>query len=88
MVEQQSVQHHPQSQQFTIATGGEAAVLAYELKQDATGTTVDFYRTYVPAAYRQQGLAEKLVRAGLAWARAQQYTVDASCWYVQKFLRR
>ena len=31
--------------------------------------------------------AEKLVRAGLAWAKSQNYELHASCWYVAKFIR-
>ena len=33
-----------------------------------------------------KGLAEKLVRTGLAWANQQGLKIRASCWYVQKFL--
>lgn len=87
MVEQREVEHQPESGRFVIVTDGEPAILAYEIRQAGNGTAVDFYHTYVPSAYRRQGLAEKLVRTGLAWARAEHYQVEASCWYVRKFLR-
>ncbi|MGL4641014.1 MAG: GNAT family N-acetyltransferase, partial [Shewanella sp.] len=31
--------------------------------------------------------AERLVRHGLKWAKAQNVEIQASCWYVQKFLK-
>ena len=43
--------------------------------------------TFVPESLRGQGIAEKLVRTGLAWAREQGYQIEASCWYVRRFLR-
>lgn len=61
----------------------EPAVLEYRLLAD---NGIDFNRTYVPASLRGQGLAEALVRKGLAWARERGYQIQASCWYVQKFL--
>ena len=47
---------------------------------------IDFTHTYVPFALRGQGLAERLVEVGLAWAKEQGYQIEASCWYVKKFL--
>ncbi|MGL5391371.1 MAG: N-acetyltransferase, partial [Shewanella sp.] len=34
-----------------------------------------------------KGLAERLVRQGLKWAKEQEMQITASCWYVQKFLK-
>jgi predicted GNAT family acetyltransferase len=42
----------------------------------------------VPEDLRGQGIAEKLVRTGIAWAREQEYEMQAGCWYVRRFLRR
>ena len=61
------------------------AVLEYHLTGDGM---IDFHRTYVPPAFRGKGMAEKLVRQGLAWAKSQGYEVRASCPYVQKFIRK
>ena len=78
--------HDPTAQVFTVTPddAGEQAVLKYVFVND---NTVDFTSTFVPPALRNQGLAEKLVHAGLAWARANQFHIEASCWYVAKFLR-
>ncbi|WLD57870.1 N-acetyltransferase [Salinispirillum sp. LH 10-3-1] len=77
-------EHEPQQQRFVIRLPEGEAVLEYQLTDDA----VDFSRTYVPQALRNRGLAEKLVRAGLAWARSEDLTMTASCWYVDKWLQR
>jgi len=84
------IEHDQERYRFTLATGGDAAVLEYRLmKASDTGepTAIDFTRTYVPAEFRGKGLAESLVRHGLRWAREQHYDISASCWYVAKFLR-
>lgn len=85
------IQHEPDAHRFTVATGGEPAVLDYHVLPPAGASgpaTVDFTSTYVPAEYRAQGIAEALVRHGLRWANEQGYDIQASCWYVAKFLHR
>ncbi len=81
------VQHRENDQKFVIRQGGNEAVLAYRLHSVGDAREIDFYSTYVPPEFRGQGLAEKLVRTGLTWAREQGFQVHASCWYVAKFLR-
>lgn len=84
-----AVEHHPERHCFTVDTDGREAVLQYRLlgSETASPSAVDFTSTYVPEELRGQGIAEALVRRGLSWARAQNYRIQASCWYVQKFLR-
>lgn len=77
------IQHQSEQQRFVLQVDGTEAVLDYAL----SGDSINFHHTFVPPAFRGKGLAEKLVRHGLAWARQQQYQISASCWYVQKFLR-
>jgi uncharacterized protein len=76
------VVHHPERCCFTIDTDGTESILQYKLH----GQQVDFIRTFVPAELRGKALAEKLVRHGLAWARAERLNISASCWYVARFL--
>ena len=75
--------HQAWHQRFVLAGDGEQAQLDYQL----AGNTINFTNTFVPPELRGKGLAEKLVRHGLAWARAQNFTIHASCWYVKKFLK-
>lgn len=75
--------HQADKQRFVILIDDQQALLEYQIEDEH----IDFNRTYVPDALRGRGLAERLVRHGLKWAKAQQLTISASCWYVQKFLR-
>ncbi|MEO3877639.1 GNAT family N-acetyltransferase [Rheinheimera fenheensis] len=77
------IQHQREQQRFVLQLDGAEAVLDYALN----GSSINFHHTFVPPTFRGKGLAEKLVRHGLAWARQQQYQISARCWYVQKFLR-
>jgi uncharacterized protein len=77
------ISHQPEQQRFVLTVDDAEAVLDYSLH----GNTINFHHTFVPLAFRGKGLAEKLVRHGLAWAKAQQFQLQASCSYVQKFLR-
>ena len=74
-------EHQPEQRRFV---DGQEAVLEYRLLQD---NGIDFTLTFVPESLRGQGIAEKLVRTALAWAREQSYVMQASCWYVRRFLR-
>lgn len=78
------IEHQQDKQRFvlTIASNDSEAVLEYRLKD----SQVDFYRTYLPFSLRGKGLAEPLVAKGLSWAKEQQLQIEASCWYVEKFL--
>ena len=77
--------HQPDQHRFVSQIDGQEAVLDYRLLPD---NGIDFSRTFVPEALRGRGVAEKLVRTGLAWAREQGYEMQASCWYVARFLKR
>ena len=83
----QEVQHLANSQQFMISHEGGDAVLTYRLFTNDGKAAIDFNSTYVPPEFRGKGLAEKLVRAGLKWAKEQGYEMHASCWYAAKFIR-
>ena len=77
--------HQPDQQRFILQANGDEAVLEYRLLPD---DGIDFTYTFVPEVLRGQGIAEKLVRTGLAWAREQGYEIQAGCWYVKRFLKR
>ena len=79
--------HQPEQHRFVIVTQGIESVLTYRLFEQAGRQAIDFNSTYVPPSLRGHGLAEKLVRAGLHWAKGQGYLLNASCWYVAKFIR-
>lgn len=83
--------HEPENNRFIVPFDDEPATLKYRIgKQNdkgQAGAVVDFTSTYVPSQHRNSGVGEALVRRGLAWAKEQDYQIEASCWYVDKFLR-
>ncbi len=79
------VRHEPARQRFVIDQEGAQAVLDYRM---SAPDVVDFHHTYSPTQFRGQGLAGKLVAAGVAWARAQNYRIVGSCSYVAAWLQR
>jgi uncharacterized protein len=84
-VRAEDVAHHPERNCFMLSLHGKEALLEYRLAEREG--SVDFTHTFVPVELRGHGLAEALVRRGLAWAREHNYQIRASCWYVAKFLR-
>ncbi len=75
--------HEPDNQRFTLPTTP-TSVLDYALSPGQ----VAFTHTGVPEAYRGQGLAARLVEAGLQWARSEHLQVVPACSYVQLYLQR
>ena len=74
-----------QSERFVLRLGGsEEAILEYR----RSGKILDFVHTFVPAAFRGRGLAQKVVRAGLSYARANGLRVIPSCPFVATYIRR
>ena len=78
------IAHQPEHSRFVADIDGQRAQLEYRLLAEQR---VDFTYTFVPPSLRGRGIAEQLVRTGLAWAREQGLEMQASCWYVQRFLR-
>lgn len=81
------IQHLADEQRFVVSCEGNEALLAYRLFTNDGKAAIDFNSTFVPPEFRGKGLAEKLVRAGIKWAREQEYELHASCWYAAKFIR-
>jgi predicted GNAT family acetyltransferase len=81
-----TVIHQPDNSRFVLSQDDKECTLEYKLIGTSDIQNIDFSSTYVSFALRGQGLAEKLVEVGLAWAKEQGYQIEASCWYVKKFL--
>lgn len=77
------IHHYPERHCFVSTHDDGEAVLDYTLLAD---NGVNFHRTFVPETLRGRGVAEILVGAALAWARDAGLRIEASCWYVQRFL--
>ncbi len=79
-----SVRHDPGTRRFSIELAERTALLEYE---EMPGVLV-FTHTFVPPELRGRGLAELLVRAGLAHARETRNRVRPDCSYVATFLAK
>lgn len=78
------VSHDVTAQRFEAVIGPHTAVCEYE----RAGGPIIFTHTFVPPELRGQGIAEKLVRAGLDYARRERRKVVPSCSYVAAFIAR
>lgn len=80
-----TITHDEKYQQFTIVfPDGDDAELAYAKPAE---NTISFTHTFVPENHRNQGLAEKLIKAGFAYAQENKLKVIAGCEAVNKFLQ-
>lgn len=79
-----AVQHNAPAHRFEATVEGYRSVADYELVDDS----VVFTHTFVPPELRGRGVAEKLVRTALGWARAEKRHVVPSCSYVARFIER
>ena len=76
--------HVPGSMRFEIRAGKAFAVAEYVRGE---GTLV-LTHTFVPPEVRGRGLAERLVRVALDYARVERLRVVPSCSYVAAFVER
>ena len=76
--------HNVPESRFEALVDGHLSVCDYVVE----GQRMVFTHTLVPPELRGRGIAEKLVRAALAEARAQGRRVVPACSYVAKFIER
>jgi predicted GNAT family acetyltransferase len=76
---------HDPDRRFYVEMNDDVAYLAYRRVDEKT---VDYVSTYVPPPLRGRGLAERIVRHALDWAREQGLTVIPTCSYVRRFVTR
>lgn len=76
--------HEPEQQRFIVHTAGGQSLLSYRLSDSA----IDFDHTFVCPSDRGSKVGVSLVQAGVTWARAQGFAIQASCWYVARYLEK
>lgn len=84
MSEPIAVQHNASAHRYEATVDGHSAVCDYEID----GKNMVFTHTFVPPELRGRGIAEHLVRAGLADARKSGRKVVPACSYVALFIKR
>ena len=83
-LENLDVTHNRAAERFEIVLNDDVAELTYFLAEQ----NIYFTHTGTPFAYRGQGIAAKLVAAGLAYAREQGLTVVPMCSYVAHYIEQ
>lgn len=78
------VEHNVAGSRFEATVQGLVSVAEYEL----SGRRMIMTHTVVPSELRGRGIAEKLVRAALAYAQAESLSVVPACSYVAAFIKR
>jgi len=78
------VKHDKLNQRFVLEVEGQEVYTAYSIDDNV----MELYTTYTPPNLRGRGLAEKVVRAALEFAKENKYKVIPSCSYVSVFIQR
>lgn len=79
-----AITHNEQAHRFEATVDGLRSLLTYRLFPDR----IVLYHTEVPTPIEGHGIAAKLTRAALDFARANHLRVIPSCPYVSSFLRK
>jgi predicted GNAT family acetyltransferase len=78
------VTHNEARHRFEAGTFPKLATVNYRV----SGKSLDLVHTEVPAEYQGQGLAGKLAKAALDWARAQDMKVIPGCSYIKGYIEK
>ena len=78
------IQHNPDNRRFLLKREGHTAVLQYTLHDGV----MTFTHTGVPAALEGRGIGSQLARAGMEYARENNFKVVALCWFVSGYIDR
>ncbi len=76
--------HDTINSSFVIKVDNASSYVSYNLNEGV----IEFYTTYTPPQLRGRGLAEKVVRAALEYAKENNFKVIPSCSYVGVFIER
>jgi uncharacterized protein len=78
------VVHNSAVRQFELRVGDLLSLLQYRV----AGAKMIIFHTEVPPAIQNQGLAERMTKAALEFARAEKLKVEPRCPYTAAFLRQ
>lgn len=80
-----SVTNNKTAHRFEVELDGETAFAEYELKRDGS---IVFPHTVVPEAFEGRGIGSALVKAGLAYAKAEDLKVIPLCSFFAGYIAR
>lgn len=81
----QGVKHDREGNEFYLEVNHKKAYLAYEHKHEGV---LNYKHTYVPPQLRGQGIAGKIVKQALEFAKQNNYKIIPTCSYVASYLNR
>ncbi|MBI9104496.1 MAG: N-acetyltransferase [Spirochaetales bacterium] len=79
------VLHDRDHYRFYLELDDEEAYIQYNILPSGE---LNFYKTYVPESHRGKRYAEKLMKAGLDYARRQELKIKPSCSYVVNYFEK
>ncbi|MBF9254455.1 N-acetyltransferase [Pontibacter sp. 172403-2] len=80
-----NIKHDAEDLRFYAELDGEEAELTYTYTED---DVLDMDHTFVPPSQRGKGIADQLVKAGLEFAKSQDFKIVASCPVVEAYVQR
>ncbi len=88
-LDQLEVQHSREDNRFYIELPDSGkAFLEYRIHPNIEPTTMEFSHTFVTKAFRNQGIASKIVESGLRYARRLKYRIRPTCPFVASYLQK
>jgi len=78
------VVHNPSAQQFELHVGNMLCLLQYRINDEK----MIVYHTEVPPPIQNRGIAERMTRTALEYARAEKLKIEPRCPYTAAFLRQ
>ncbi len=79
------INHLIEKGRFSAIVDGQEAILSYRKEDEST---LNFLSIYVPESLRGGGIAAKIVKHGLEYAKENNFRVLPTCWYVKKYIER
>jgi hypothetical protein len=76
--------NNPDAKRFEIRLGEDVAIIEYMLQ----GKTIIMHHTEVPSVFEGKGVASRLAKYALDWAKDNGYKVNPLCPYVKGYIRK
>lgn len=78
------VHNNPEEKRFEVALGDKIAMVEYMI----AGQNIVFTHTEVPPEFEGKGIASKMARVALEYAKTEGYKVQALCPYIAAYVQR
>jgi uncharacterized protein len=79
------IKHDKEAQKFYLVNEGKESYVLYRMQKN---NIMNIFRTYVPPEKRNKGLAGKVVKAALDYARENNLKVIPACSYTEYFISK